>query len=106
MMKVISLNTILLPIFWMASIFSCKRIACSCADGKHPATVNYSNPGTSFSNTYTLQVGVKDCKVNTIYFNNGGWLDESHITAGELSFDGSADIKGENGKTYHIQIEN
>ena len=78
---------------------------CKYEDGTHSATVDYYNPQTGYTSTYTLDVEVSDCEVVQIEFPNGGWLDSDHITPEELDEDGSCTIDGENGKTYEIQID-
>jgi hypothetical protein len=79
---------------------------CKFEDGTYSATVDYYNPETGYSQTYTLDVEVEDCEVIQIDFSNGGWLDSDHITPAELDEDGSCTVDGENGKTYEIQIDN
>ncbi len=75
-------------------------------DGTHSATVDYYNPETGYSESYTLDVEVENGEVNEINFPNGGHLDEDHITAEELDEDGNASVDGEDGKTYDISIDN
>lgn len=79
---------------------------CKFEDGTYSATVDYYNPETGYSQTYTLDVEVEDCEVVQINFPNGGWLDNDHITPAELDEDGSCTVDGEDGKTYEIQIDN
>ncbi|MBP6731953.1 MAG: hypothetical protein KA149_07840 [Chitinophagales bacterium] len=74
-------------------------------DGNHNATVDYYNPNTGYSATYTLDVEVEDGKVRQINWPNGGWSDEDHITPGELGEDGNVTIDGEDGQTYDVQID-
>lgn len=80
--------------------------ACKFEDGTHSATVDYTNPETGFSQTYTLDVEIENCEVVQINFPKGGWLDSDHITPSEIDENGSCSIEGENGKTYEIQIDN
>lgn len=79
---------------------------CKFYDGTYSATVDYYNPETGYSQTYTLDVEVEDCEVVRIDFPNGGWLDSDHITPAELDEDGTCTVYGEDGKTYRIQIDN
>lgn len=79
---------------------------CDFENNTYSATVEYYNPETNFSNTYTLEVDVEDCQVVKIYFPKGGWLDEDHISAADIDEDGNATVEGEDGKTYEIQIDN
>ncbi len=79
---------------------------CKFKDGTHSATVDYYNPETGYSQTYTLNVEVENCEVVQINFPSGGWLDSDHISPAELNEDGYCTIDGEDGKTYEIQIDN
>lgn len=78
---------------------------CKFEDGTYSATVDYYNPETNYSNTYTLDVEVEDCQVVQINFPNDGYLDEDHISAADLDENGNAAVDGENGKTYEVQID-
>jgi hypothetical protein len=78
---------------------------CKFDDGTYSATVDYDNPNTGYSATYTLSVDVQDCQVVQINFPNDGYLDEDHISAADIDEDGHASVDGEDGKTYEIQIE-
>ena len=75
------------------------------SDGMHEATVEYNNPETGYSATYTLQVQVEDKQVVEIDFPKGGWLDSDHITPADLEDDGTAHVEGEDGKTYDVTID-
>jgi hypothetical protein len=79
---------------------------CNFKNDTYSATVDYNNPETNFSNTYTLEVEVEDCQIIKIYFPKGGWLDEDHISAADIDDGGNATVEGEDGKTYEIHIEN
>ena len=81
-------------------------LGCKFEDGTYSATVDYYNPETGYSQTYTLDVEVENCEVVQIDFPNGGWLDSDHITPSELDEDGTCTVYGEDGKTYEIQIDN
>lgn len=74
-------------------------------DGTYSATVDYNNPETGFSNTYTLDVDVEDGEVVQINFPNDGYLDDDHIIPAEVEGDGHCTVEGEDGKTYDIQID-
>lgn len=74
-------------------------------DGTYSATVDYNNPSTGYSATYTLDVEVSDGQVVQINFPNDGYLDEDHITAADIDEDGIATVEGEDGKTYEVHIE-
>ena len=74
-------------------------------DGTYTATVDYYNSQTGYNATYTLDVEVEDNEVTVIYFNNGGYLDDDHIWPEELDEDGYAEIEGEDGKYYEVQID-
>ena len=79
---------------------------CNLDDGTYSANVGYNNPETGYSATYTLDVDVEDCQVVQINFPNDGYLDEDHISAADIDEDGNANVDGEDGKTYDIQIDN
>jgi hypothetical protein len=78
---------------------------CKFEDGTYSATVDYNNPATGYSATYTLDVEVQDCQVVQINFPNDGYLDEDHISYADIDEDGNASVDGEDGKTYDIQID-
>jgi len=78
----------------------------STEDGEHTATVEYYNPNTGTQRTYTLNVEVSNNTVTVIHFNNGGWLDETHIeSGGELDDDGSTTIYTDKGYEYTVTID-
>ena len=79
---------------------------CDFENGTHSATVDYYNPSTGHSATYTLDVEVENCEVTTIFFENGGWLDDSHISPAELDSDGDAELEDDRGRTYTVHIDN
>lgn len=78
---------------------------CKFEDGTYSATVDYNNPETGYSATYTLDVEVQDCQVVQIKFPNDGYLDDDHISYADIDEDGNASVDGEDGKTYEIQID-
>jgi len=78
---------------------------CKFEDGTYSATVDYNNPETGYSATYTLDVDVQDCQVVQINFPNDGYLDEDHISYADINEDGNASVDGEDGKTYEIHID-
>ncbi len=78
---------------------------CKFEDGTYSATVDYNNPETGYSATYTLDVDVQDCQVVQINFPNDGYLNEDHISYADIDEDGTATVYGEDGKTYEIQID-
>jgi hypothetical protein len=81
-------------------------IGCKFEDGTYSATVDYNNSETGHSATYTLDVEVQDCQIVQINFPNGGYSDEDHISAAHIDENGNANVEGEDGKTYEIQISN
>ena len=74
-------------------------------DGTYSATVDYYNPETGYSETYTLDVEVEDNQLTIIYFPNGGYIDSDHIWPEELDEYGFVSIQGEEGKAYDVQID-
>jgi len=89
----------------MDSDYEGESSTCGFEDGTHSATIEYYNPDTDYSNTYTLDVEVEDCQVIQIQFPNGGWLDDSHISPTDLDEDGTASIKDDRGRTWDIDID-
>jgi len=77
---------------------------CGLPDGSRRATVDYYNPDTEYTSTYSLEVEVEDCEVTTIYFPKGGRLDESHIDAVLLDNNLDATIEDDWGRTYQVHI--
>lgn len=74
-------------------------------DDTYSADVEYYNPNTGNSNTYSLEVEVVNNTVTVIHFNNGGWLDETHIVSGgELDEDGNTSIETDKGYIFDITI--
>jgi hypothetical protein len=79
---------------------------CKFEDGTYSATVDYNNPETGYSASYTLDVEIQDCQIVQINFPNDGYLDADHISYADIDDDGNASVDGEDGKTYEIQIDN
>jgi hypothetical protein len=78
---------------------------CVVEDGIYSATVDYYNPETGYSQTYSLDVEVESCEVVQIDFPNGGWLDSDHISPAELDDNARCTVDGEEGRSYDIQID-
>jgi len=78
---------------------------CRFDNGTHLATVDYYNPSTGHSATYSLEVEVEDCEVTIIYFPSGGWLDDSHISPAEIDDSGDAELEDEKGRTFSVHID-
>lgn len=75
----------------------------SIKDGTYEAEVRYYNPSTGTHSTYTLEVEVEDEKLVKIYWNNGGWLDDSHFTPPDIS-DGTASFESDKGYEYEVEL--
>lgn len=73
-------------------------------DGTYCATINYDNPNTGTSSTYTLNVEVVNNQLTQINWNNGGWLDDSHFTPPELNENGYCMFRSDMGYEYHVHI--
>jgi len=73
--------------------------------GTYSASVDYYNPTTGYSATYSLDVEVEYGEVTVIYFPNDGYLDDDHIYPSELDDYGWVEIEGEEGKTYEVQLD-
>lgn len=75
-------------------------------DDTYTATVDYFNSNTGTSSTYTLDVEVEGNSVKVIHFNNGGWLDETHIVSGgQLDENGNTEIESDKGYIYTVTID-
>ena len=72
-------------------------------NGKHCAKVEYYNPRTGTRSTYTLPVEVQNNKLVKIYWNNGGWLDDSHFTPPRIK-KGKASFTTDKGYKYKVTI--
>lgn len=77
---------------------------CTLDDGSYSAVVDYTNDETGYSTQYTLDVDVLNCQIVQINFPNDGYLDEDHITYADIDENGKANVDGENGKSYIVQI--
>ena len=73
-------------------------------DGTYCADVTYYNPNTGTNNTYTLEVEVESNELTTIYWGNGGWLDEDHFFPEALDESGYCSFTSDKGYEYEIQI--
>src|SRR5690606_4640507 len=72
-------------------------------NGIYCATVDYYNPNTGTSSSYILNVEVEGDELITIYWTNGGWLDESHFYPEDIS-SGSCDFTSDKGYDYTVTI--
>ena len=73
-------------------------------DGTYPANIDYYNPNTGQSSTYTLDVKVRNGRLVEIEWENGGWLDESHFTAPDIS-DGTASFTDDEGREFTVSLK-
>lgn len=73
-------------------------------NGIYCADVTYYNPNTGTNRTYTLEVEIENNELITIYWGNGGWLDEDHFFAEELDENGYCSFTSDRGYEYEIQI--
>lgn len=73
-------------------------------DGTYCAEVTYHNPETGTTNTYTLNVEVENNELTEIYWNNGGWLDDSHFNPEQLNDSGQCSFTSDKGYEYEIEI--
>lgn len=72
-------------------------------DGAYCATVDYYNPNTGNSNSYVLNIEIESDELITIYWPNGGWLDESHFSSEDIS-NGSCTFTSDKGYEYTVTI--
>ncbi len=73
-------------------------------DGTYCADIDYYNPDTGTSSTYTLNVEVESNELTVIQWSNGGWLDSTHFSPEELDSSGSCSFSTYDGKQYDVQI--
>jgi len=85
----------------ISSDYSSTKDECTCVDGDYYTEVKYHNPRTGTHSTYTLRVRIKDNKLVTIYFPNGGWLDDTHFTPPDIS---TGKAKFTNDRNYHYEV--
>lgn len=79
--------------------------SCNPKRGKHCAEVEYYNPKTGKHSEYTLKVQVENEVLTKIYWENGGWLDESHFKAPNIS-DGTATFTDDRGRKFEVELLN
>ena len=72
-------------------------------DGTYSAEIEYYNPETGTSSTYTLDVEIEDNELTVIHWPNGGWLDDSHFTPPNIS-SGNASFTSDEGYEYEVSI--
>jgi len=72
-------------------------------DGTWCADVEYYNPNTGTRHTYNLDVEVQDGELVEISWPNGGWLDESHFTAEDIT-SGECSFTSDKGYEYTITL--
>ena len=74
------------------------------SDGTWCASVDYYNPNTGSSNTYSLDVEIEDGELVQINWSNGGWLDESHFSREDIS-SGECSFTSDKGYEYNVTLE-
>lgn len=72
-------------------------------DGKYSANIDYYNPETGTSSTYTLNVKVRNERLVEIEWENGGWLDETHFSSVDIS-DGRASFTDDRGREFDVKL--
>jgi hypothetical protein len=73
-------------------------------DGAYCADVTYYNPNTGTSSDYSLSVEVVNNEVVQINFDNGGWMNNDHITPQELDENGECTLVNERDYEYTVKI--
>lgn len=73
-------------------------------DDIYCAEVEYHNPNTGTTSSYTLTVEVENNEIITINWPSGGWLDEDNFSGAELDEDGSTYFTSDYGYEYNIRI--
>ena len=74
------------------------------SDGEYCAEIQYYNPNTGKHSTYTLPVEIENGELVKIQWENGGWLDESHFTAPDIS-DGTATFEDDREREYEVELK-
>jgi len=65
--------------------------------------VHYSNPNTGTQSDYDLDVDYDGSgEVERINFNNGGWIDDTHITDQTHNGDGTITVTTDKGYEYTV----
>jgi hypothetical protein len=72
-------------------------------DGEYCAEVNYYNSDTGKNATYTLPVAVENGELVKLQWSNGGWLDNSHFTAPNIT-DGTASFEDDRGRQFEVKL--
>jgi hypothetical protein len=72
-------------------------------DGLYCAEIEYYYPVTNTQATYTLEVEIENDYLVKIDFPDGGWLDESHFDAEDIS-SGIVDFTSDRGAEYTVEI--
>lgn len=78
---------------------------CGVEDGTQSATIDYYNPQTGYTATYSLDVEVENCQVIQIDFNNGGYLDGDHIEPADIDENGDASVEDDRGRSFDVHIQ-
>lgn len=78
---------------------------CGVEDGTQTAQIDYYNPKTGYSASYSLNVEVENCQVVQIDFNNGGYLDGDHIEPVDIDDNGDASIEDDRGRNFEVHID-
>lgn len=73
------------------------------SDGEYCAEIDYYNPDTGTSSTYTLPVEVENGELIRIEWSNGGWLDSSHFSPPDIS-DGTASFGDDRGREFEVKL--
>lgn len=76
----------------------CNKQKKSCAE------VTYKNEKTSTISNYTLNVEINENKLSKIYFQNGGWLDNSHFIEPEFNSDNKTEFVSDKNVKYNVTL--
>lgn len=72
--------------------------------GEYFAEVRYENPAINYSTYYKLKVLLEDNKLTTIYFPNGGQLDEDHFDSPEMKDRGVFEFADDRDREYEVTL--
>jgi hypothetical protein len=75
------------------------------SESGNSGNVHYRNPGTGYEADYTLDADIEGDEVTTIYFGNGGYLDESHIVSSERIDESTIEVIDDRGRIFEVDAD-
>jgi hypothetical protein len=94
-------------LYFILIITSILFSSCVNYNGKKCAYVYIYNPTTGTESDLDLLVEVYDYEIVKIYWENGGWLDDSHFKKGSTTIDnnGEASFIDDRGREFSVTIQ-